>query len=67
LTNEDRSLTSNDDKSLKETDGDKSKKNWEPMRLSYTGDAKDVVQGGGGKLSGSPTDPGEARKTPPSG
>lgn len=67
MTNEDRSLTSNDDKSLKETDDTKSKKAWEPMRLSYTGDAKDVVQGGGGKFSTSPSDPGEPRKNPPSG
>jgi len=32
------------------------------MRLTYTGEAKDVVQGGGGKFSTMPSDPGEAKK-----
>jgi len=42
-----------------------SKKSWKPMRLTYTGEAKDVVRGGGGKTSPSPNDPGDIRK--PSG
>ena len=62
LTNEDQSLTSDKDDTSKETDGAKSKKTWEPMKLSYTGEAKDVVQGGGGKLSTNPADPGEPKK-----
>jgi len=32
------------------------------MRLTFAGDAKDVVQQGGGKLSAPGGDPGEARK-----
>ena len=65
---EDRSLN-NDDRQLKSEVEDleqpNQKKPWEPMRLTYTGDAKDVVQGGGGKSSTSPSDPGEPKK--PSG
>jgi hypothetical protein len=45
------------------TDPAESKKPWEPMRLTYTGEAKDVVQfPGGGKLSTSPADPGDPKK-----
>jgi len=32
------------------------------MRLTYTGEAKDVVKGGGGKFSTMPADPGEPKK-----
>jgi len=32
------------------------------MRLTFAGDAKDVVQQGGGKLSAPGGDPGEAKK-----
>jgi hypothetical protein len=35
---------------------------WEPMRLTEMGHVGEVVQGGGGKLSPSPNDPGEIRK-----
>ena len=41
-----------------------SKKAWQPMTLTYAGKAKDVVQQGGGKISPSPSDPGEPRKVP---
>ncbi len=64
---EDKSLTSDEDYASKEVDSAKAKATWEPMKLSYTGEAKDVVRGGGGKISHSPADPGESRKTPPSG
>jgi hypothetical protein len=67
LKNEQQSLTSEQDDSSTHAELTRSKKTWEPMKLSYTGEAKDVVQGGGGKLSNAPADPGEPRKTPPSG
>ena len=35
---------------------------WEPMRLTDLGHVGEVVQGGGGKLSPTPSDPGEIRK-----
>ena len=43
------------------------KKPWESPKLSYIGDVEEVVQGGTGKLTSSPADPGETKKTPPSG
>jgi hypothetical protein len=43
------------------------RREWEPMRLTFTGDAKDVVQQGGGKLSTPAADPGEPRKQQPTG
>jgi hypothetical protein len=65
LTNEDRSLTSDKDESQK-TYPDQSRKVWQPMKLTYTGEAKDVVQfPGNGKLSTQPADPGDPKK--PSG
>jgi hypothetical protein len=65
LTKENRSVTSEKDKDSKPVDPVESKKSWQPMRLSFTGEAKDVVRGGGGKTSPSPNDPGDVRK--PSG
>ena len=62
LTNEDRSLTSDKDEISEETDEAKAKKTWASMKLTYTGEAKDVVQGGGGKFSTMPADPGEPKK-----
>ena len=43
------------------------KKPWEAPKLSYVGDVEDVVQGGEGKLTRTAADPGEDRKTRPSG
>lgn len=40
------------------------KKDWRPMKLRYTGEAKDLIQHGVGKDSTSPGDPGEALKVP---
>jgi hypothetical protein len=40
---------------------------WEPIILQYVGDVKDVVLGGGGKLSITGGDPGEGRKPPGQG
>lgn len=41
-----------------------SKKRWQPMKLTHVGEAKDVVQQGGGKTSPNPADPGEVFKPP---
>jgi hypothetical protein len=41
------------------------KKAWTRPSLKYVGHVGDVLQGGGGKLTPSPADPGESRK--PSG
>jgi len=41
------------------------KQRWEPMKLSPVGHISRVIQGGGGKLTTCPGDPGEPRK--PSG
>ena len=41
------------------------KKEWKRPSLKYVGHVGDVLQGGSGKLTPSPADPGESRK--PSG
>jgi len=65
LKNEDRPLTINTDESEK-AEASQPKKAWQPMKLTYTGEAKDVVQfPGNGKLSTAPSDPGDPKK--PSG
>jgi len=38
---------------------------WVSPRVSYVGHVGDIVQGGGGKSSVQPTDPGEANKVKP--
>jgi len=38
------------------------RKEWEPMRLTYSGDAKDIVRGGGGKLGITQADMGDTNK-----
>jgi hypothetical protein len=40
---------------------------WESPRLAYVGHVADILQGGGGKLSPSPNDPGDIRKPPGQG
>jgi hypothetical protein len=56
-------LLKSDNDDSKETVSDKSQKPWEPMKLTHTGEAKDVVQfPGGGKLSTAPADPGDPKK-----
>ena len=40
---------------------------WEPMTLFFLGEATRLIQGGGGKLSRSGADPGDARKPAGSG
>jgi hypothetical protein len=41
---------------------DSKKSAWEPMQMEYLGNAAQLVQGGGGKLSTAGGDPGEGRK-----
>ena len=41
------------------------KKSWTKPSLKYVGHVGEVLQGGGGKLTPAPSDPGESRK--PSG
>jgi hypothetical protein len=50
---------------LKNTDAGPAKKDWKTMTLAYVGEAKDVVQGGSGKITATGGDPGDTRK--PSG
>lgn len=38
---------------------------WQEPRLTFVGDLAEIVQGGGGKLSPSPGDPGENRVEKP--
>ena len=38
---------------------------WEPPVLTYVGNVGEVLQEGGGKLTPSPSDPGEVRKPKP--
>ena len=45
---------------------EKGQKKWDAPRIVYVGQVSEVIQGGTGKLSGPPTDPGEPQKTPPS-
>lgn len=45
-----------------EGDSQETQKPWEPMKLIYTGEAKDVVRGGTGKFSTTQSDPGDAKK-----
>ena len=44
---------------------DAGKRTWTQPTLKYVGNVGEVLQGGGGKLTPSPGDPGESRK--PSG
>jgi len=40
------------------------KRPWTKPTLKYVGDIGDVLQGGGGKLTPAPGDPGDIRKPP---
>ena len=62
MKNEEIKLKSDNDDS-KEVVSDMVRKPWQPMKLTYTGEAKDLVQfPGGGKLSTEPADPGDPKK-----
>ena len=43
------------------------KEQWQSMKIDYVGNVGELVLGGTGKVSTSPADPGENRKTPSSG
>jgi hypothetical protein len=43
------------------------KASWVPMEMEYLGNAAQLVQGGGGKLTTNAGDPGETRKQQPTG
>ncbi len=43
------------------------KQPWQEMELTYLGDAAELIQSGGGKLTPVGGDPGEHRKQTPSG
>ena len=43
----------------------KDNEKWETPKMEYVGQVSEVLQSGGGKLSATPTDPGEPNKTPP--
>ncbi len=42
--------------------GPRKKRPWEKPALTYVGNVGQVLQGGGGKLTPNPNDPGEVRK-----
>lgn len=42
------------------------RKRWASPKLTFLGHVGGIVQGGAGKLTTRPADPGETRKTPPS-
>lgn len=42
------------------------RKRWASPKLTFLGHVGGIVQGGSGKLTTQPADPGETRKTPPS-
>jgi hypothetical protein len=43
------------------------RKRWTSPKLTFLGHVGGIVQGGGGKLTSMPVDPGEPRKTKPAG
>ena len=47
---------------MEEVKAVKAKQEWQPMKVAYKGNARDIVQIGGGKLSLTGGDPGEPRK-----
>lgn len=47
---------------MKPADKRKPRDSWEPMKLSDVGDVAEVVQGGVGKNTLTPQDPGEPKK-----
>lgn len=61
---EDRSLKADNDELSNMPQPASSKRDWRPMKLTHVGEAKDVVQQGGGKTSPNPADPGEVFKPP---
>ena len=52
----------NADSGAKGVDEQTEKKSWEPMKLTYSGEAKDIVRSGGGKTSVTLADAGDTNK-----
>jgi len=50
------------DRVERESQGNESKKPWEPMTLTYAGEAKDIVRSGGGKVGVTQADQGDTNK-----
>ena len=48
--------------SRQDTGEQNQKKTWEPMKLTYAGEAKDIVRSGGGKTSVTLADAGDTNK-----
>jgi hypothetical protein len=46
----------------RETEHNDTKKAWEPMKLNYAGEAKDIVRSGGGKVGITAADMGDTNK-----
>jgi hypothetical protein len=44
------------------TERDETRKPWEPMTLTYAGEAKDIVRSGGGKVGITQADMGDTNK-----
>lgn len=57
-------MASNESHSVKNGDDGPERKNWQPMMLSYLGEARNIVLGGPGKVTRATGDPGEPRKVP---
>jgi len=58
---EDKNI-SKGDKASKEVVDNVATKTWEPMKLTYAGEAKDIVRSGGGKTSVTLADAGDTNK-----
>ena len=46
----------------RETEGNETKKPWEPMALTYAGEARDIVRSGAGKVGVTQADMGDTNK-----
>jgi hypothetical protein len=60
-------MASHEPHGMKDHESGTRRKTWQPMSLAYLGKAKDIVQGGGGKVTRATGDPGEPRKVPGQG
>jgi hypothetical protein len=45
-----------------DTERNETKRTWEPMKLTYAGEAKDIVRSGGGKVGITQADMGDTNK-----
>jgi hypothetical protein len=58
---EDKNISTSDQASKEEVE-QVATKTWEPMKLTYAGEAKDIVRSGGGKTSVTLADAGDTNK-----